>query len=72
MRTVVIAIVAASLIGCSTDPSSDGDAVARDAYPAGPYSKAEGGVVENHAFIRPDGSALALQELRADESSSLL
>src|SRR5688572_5877156 len=72
MRIELALIVATAIIGCSTDPSGTADTFSRDAYPTGPYAKAEGGVVENHAFIQPDGTTLSLQELRADESSSLL
>lgn len=44
----------------------------RGDYPAGPYGKAEGAILEDLGFVTPDGGALSLSDIHADESKSLL
>lgn len=71
-RSVAPLLPLALLIGCATEGTSDVVDVPRDVYPAGPFGTAEGDVIRNHVFTAADGTALALQEVRADDDAQLL
>ncbi len=69
-----LATAAMVLAGCAqgTGNSTGNEPVNRTEYPEGPYGVADGAIIENHAFVRPDGSTLDFQAIREDESKSLL
>lgn len=60
------------VVGCSTEGGADGTDLPRDTFPAGPYGRGEGEVLRNHVFVTPQDAPLSLQELRADESATVL
>lgn len=70
-RLLLLGIAAFTACGGSSG-DGPGDATDRSQYPAGPYGKAEGQVIEPLSFVNPDGSTLSLSTVFADPSRRLL
>lgn len=75
-RRMFLALVPFALALCActqgTGDATGNEPVNRTEYPEGPYGVADGSVIDNHSFVRPDGSTLDFQSIREDESKSLL
>jgi thiol-disulfide isomerase/thioredoxin len=50
----------------------DGDDGPREGYPAGPYGVSEGDVIDELAFVAPDGASFTLREVYADGANELM
>lgn len=72
LRFVLASALLASSCACAPGTGGPGGPSDRSSYPEGPYGTARGDVLEDLAFVDPEGDALSLGSIFADENNRLL
>lgn len=64
-KIVSISMFALLAAACGSGNDNNNENMPRGAYPAGPYGKTEGAILEALTFVNPDGSEHSLNSIWA-------